>query len=93
MSANLIANTIIMSLYWTGIEGVLIAKSLIFDPSTTQKTVDIVTIDDTTPGDRIEFNISIGSVVAIEAPGPTMRSLASTFGGPVKIVIYDNDCE
>ena len=80
-----------MLLYWTGLEGVVIPKSLIFDPSTTRKAVDIVTMDDTTPGDRIEFNISIGSVVAIEASGAT--SLASVLGGPVKIVIYDNDCE
>ena len=64
---------------------------MIFDPSTIETDVPIkvyVPDDSVFSEERKEFNVSV-SVSAIDAKG----HLTSVEGGPIEIVIYDNDCE
>ena len=70
--------------------GIVIPRSLIFDPSTTERNVEVETLDDTTSEQRREFNISINGTMVAGAPS---ANLATAVGGPVAILVYDNDCK
>ena len=68
----------------------MIPRSLIFDPSTTERNVEVEIMEDTVPEERRELNISINGIMAIGAP---TANLATVVGEPVIIFIYDNDCK
>ena len=75
-------------LHRIGSNGVMITNSLIFDPSTTEKDVEVEITENTMPEKRREFNISIGRIMVVGAPS---AELANSVGGPVSILVYDND--
>ena len=77
-------------MYLIGSNGVVITNSLIFDPSTTEKDVEVEVIEDTMSEKRREFNISIGRIMVVGAPS---AKLANSVGEPVSILVYDNDCK
>ena len=68
----------------------MITNSLVFNPSTTQLNVEVEVMEDSMSKQRQEFSISIGGIEAIEAPD---ANLSTKLGGPVKIMVYNNDCE
>jgi hypothetical protein len=65
-------------------------NSLIFDPTTTWRNVTVEIREDNMAEKRREFSISIERIAAMEAPD---ANLANSIGGPITIVVYDNDCE
>ena len=73
-----------------GSSDVMITTSLIFDPITTWKNVTVEIKENNEAKKRREFSISIDRIAAITAPD---ANLATQTGGPVTIVVYDNDCE
>ena len=70
--------------------GVVIPHSLIFDPSITERNVEVEITEDTVPEQRRELNISINGAMATGAP---IANLATAVGEPVIILVYDNDCK
>ena len=69
----------------------MITNSFIFNPTTTWLDVGVIEImDDSLLEEQKEFNISISGIEAIEAPD---ANLATPLGGPVTIIVYDNDYE
>ena len=62
---------------------------MIFDPSSTERNVEVETVDDT-PEKRREYNISINGTMVVGAP---LANFSTVVGGPVTILVYDNDCE
>ena len=73
-----------------GSSDVMITNPLIFDPTTSRKNVMVEIVEDNVSEKRREFSISIVRIAAIAAPNV---DLAASTGGPVTIVVYDNDCE
>ena len=67
----------------------MIPRSLIFDPSTTERNVEVEIMEDTVSEQRREFNISINGIMAVGAP---TANLATAVGELVTIFVYDNDC-
>jgi hypothetical protein len=70
--------------------GVVITRYLIFDPSTTERNVEVEIMEDTVPEKRKEFNILIDGTMVVGAP---TANLATAVGGPVTVLVYDNDCK